>query len=131
MRSWRIDRDLASGVAPWHSRTHAARSLQLTSLRSRRSLARSLERLVKHAEQPCTRVGSAVVPPCREQVREALPLLLEIASRLRATAPVGAGGIARLSVLLCDGNGPCYSRSHPGALMIALEAVSQSLDVQD
>ena len=86
---------------------------------------------MKHAEQPLTQVGSAVVPPCREQVREALPLILEIASRLRATAPVGAPGVARLSVLLCDGNGPCYSCSDPGALMIALQAVSQSLDVQD
>ena len=126
-----LDRQLADGVATWASPSHAARALQLTGARSRRSLAGSLERLVKHAEQPSTRVGSAVVPPCREQVREALPLILEIASRLRATAPVGAAGIARLSVLLCDGNGPCYSRSDPGALMIALQAVSRSLDVQD
>ena len=86
---------------------------------------------MKHAEQPSTRFESAVVPPCREQVREALPLILDIAFRLRASAPVGAPGIARLRALLCDGNGPCYSRTDPGALTIALQDVARSLDVQD
>ncbi len=86
---------------------------------------------MEHAERPSTRFGSAVVAPCREQVREALPLILDIAFRLRATVPVGAAGVARLRVLLSDGSGPCYSRSDPGALTIALQAVSESLDVHD
>ena len=126
-----LDRQLADGVASWASPSHAARALQLTGARSRRSWAGSLERLVEHAERPSTRFGSAVVAPCREQVREALPLILDIAARLRATAPVGAAGVARLRALLCDGNGPCYSRSDQGALRIALQAVSESLDVYD
>ena len=74
---------------------------------------------------------SAAVPPCREQVREAMPLILMIASRLRSAEPVDARGVARLRALLSDGSGPCYAPSRPGALTIALQSVSKSLDVQD
>jgi hypothetical protein len=126
-----LDRQLADGVATWASPTHAARALQLTNDRSRGALARSLERLVEHTDRSSPRFGSAVVPPCREQVRGALPLILDIASRLRAPGPVDAPGIARLRALLSDGIGPCYTPGDPDALTIALQTASQWLDVQD
>src|ERR1019366_510356 len=50
LRALRLDRQLAAGVVPWHSKLHAVRSLQLTSDRSPRALACSLEHLVERAE---------------------------------------------------------------------------------
>jgi hypothetical protein len=124
-----IDRQLAEGVAPWRSRTHAARALQLTNSRRRRVLAAGLERLVEHAEQPGSHFRhSGVIPPCREQVREALPVIFAIAGRLRGGSPLDARGVARLKALITDSAGPCYKRSRRDALNDALETVSQWLD---
>ena len=61
----------------------------------------------------------------------ALPVILATASRLRSGAPVDARGVARQCALLSDGAGPCYSRGDPVALTVALETISQWLDVQD
>jgi hypothetical protein len=124
-----LDRELAAGIAPWRSPRHAARALQLTRGHSRRDLARSLERLLEHADQPPTPFRGAVIPPCREQVMEARPLLLGIAGRLRSGGPVDARGIARLRRLLSDGNGPCYVKIQGNALNNALQEISQWLAV--
>jgi hypothetical protein len=127
-----LDRQLVDGVASWQSPTHAARALQLTSERRRRALARSLQRLVEHAGRPAgLSIATAVVPPCREQVHSALPVILEICSQLGSRAPVDACGVARLQELLSDGGGPCYVCMYPDALMIALQDVSRWMEVND
>jgi hypothetical protein len=122
-----LDRELASGIAPWRSPPHAARALQLTGDRNRRGLARSLERLVENAQCGRRQSCSAVVYPCREQVLEALPSLLTVAGQLRSAAPIDARGVARLSILLSDGSGPCYLRIRRNALTDALQEISQWL----
>jgi hypothetical protein len=124
-----LDRELASGIAPWRSPLHAARALQLTGERNRRGLARSLERLVENAQSTRNQCRGAVVYPCREQVLEALPVLLTIAGRLRCADPIDARGIARLNILLSDGSGPCYVRIRCNALKDALQEISQWLAV--
>jgi hypothetical protein len=124
-----LDRELASGIAPWRSPLHAARALALTGERNRRGLARSLERLIEHAQRPRGQYRGAVVEPCREQVIDALPMLLGIAGRLRSADPIDARGIARLRILLSDGNGPCYVRIRRNALTDALQEISQWLAV--
>jgi hypothetical protein len=129
LRAPSLDRELTAGCASWRSPTHAARALQLTSERHRRGLARSLEHLIEHAEKPTVGFLSAAVPPCREHVREAMPQILAISSRLRSGEPLDARGVARLRALLSDGAGPCYTRSQPDALALALQTVSESLDV--
>jgi hypothetical protein len=133
LRALWLDRHLAAGVVPWHSKLHAARSLQLTSDRSRRALARSLEHLIEHAEMSRSQLGrTAVVIPCREQVREARPVILAIAARLRASAPVDARGMAWLRLVLTDGTGPCYTPSgRPDALAVELQTVDRWLDAAD
>jgi hypothetical protein len=130
LASW-IDRDLAAGAASWSTVAHAARAVQLTGTRSRRSLARSLEQLVERAEEPPGPFRGAAIPPCRAQVRHALPALLTLAARLRGGAPIDARGIAQLRQLLCNGSGPCYAAICPEALTVALEEVSRGLDIQD
>jgi len=124
-----LDRELASGIAPWRSPLHAARALVLTSERNRRGLARSLERLVEQAQHPRSHYRGAVIYPCREQVIEALPALLIIAGRLRSAGPIDARGMARLNILLSDGSGPCYVRIRRNALNDALQEISQWLAV--
>jgi hypothetical protein len=124
-----LDRELASGIAPWRSSLHAARALQLTSDRNRRGLARSLELLVENAQQPRSQYRGAAVYPCREQVVEAMPALLTVAGRLRSSDPIDARGIARLNILLSNGNGPCYVKIRRNALTDALREISQWLAV--
>ncbi|HUO69865.1 MAG TPA: hypothetical protein VMU39_03730 [Solirubrobacteraceae bacterium] len=127
----RIDRELAAGVPSWSSPAHAARSLQLSSPRSRRALAESLERLAEDARKPRMRVASAVIPPCRDQVRDAFPLIGVLADRLRSAMPVDSRGMARLRRLLCDSAGPCYAQIDVDALTIELEVINALLDVRD
>jgi len=124
-----IDRDLRDGAPTWQSPTHAVRSLQLTSNRRRRRLARSLERLIGAAEQPRALFPGAVVPPRRDQVRKAKSVIREIVERLRSPGPVAARGMAMLCELLADGSGPCYARIRADALKCELLVVSEMLDV--
>ncbi|HEY2651674.1 MAG TPA: hypothetical protein VGI50_07125 [Solirubrobacteraceae bacterium] len=131
LRAWRLDRQLAAGVESWRSPVHAARARQLTSNRTRRMLARSLERLVEQAEKPTSLHRAAVVQPSRAGVREARPLILTLASRLRGNAPVGARGMAALKDLLTDAAGPIYTHGHPETVKRRLQTIDQWLDVQD
>jgi hypothetical protein len=129
LRASSLDRELASGIAPWRSPVHAARALRLTGDRSRRGIARSLEHLVEQAQDPPSLDRSAAIAPCREQVMDALPVLLSITGRLRSGNPIDARGIARLNRLLSDGNGPCYVRIERNALTDALQEISKWLAV--
>lgn len=127
-----LDRQLARGIEPWRSPALAARALQLTGDRRRRALARSLERLVDRAQEPAAGIQiSAVVPPCREQVRAAIPMILEVSSRLRSRAPIDPRGVARLHALLCEGAGPCYVRTYRDALKDELDEVATWLEATD
>lgn len=132
VRGAALDRQLADGVATWSSRAHAARAVHITSARSRRGLARALERLLAEAAAPTrAQLGSAVVPACRASVIEAAPQIAGLAVRLRSRAPVQAAGVARLLTLLSDGGGPVYSRTGDRALCDALDAAARSLDVEE
>jgi hypothetical protein len=131
LRAPRLDRQLSSGTVSWRSSVHAARSLQLTSDRRRRSLARSIDRLIEAAEQPRALFPGAAVPPRPGQVRTAKAMLVSIASRLRSAAPVDARGVAYLRELLCNGDSPFYARAPAGALAAELHTVSDMLDVPE
>jgi hypothetical protein len=120
-----LDRELALGIGASLSEAHAARAEQLTGERTRRALARSLEKLVDHAEHPRS---ALLVAPCREQVRDAMPLIRSIAARLRSREPVDPRGVASLKKLLSDRSGPCYLRRGPDALTLALHDILESLD---
>jgi hypothetical protein len=126
-----LNRQLAAGVEPWRSPVHAARARQLTADRTRRMLARGLERLVEQAEEPPSLSRAAVIHPWRPGVREARPLILTLASRLRSSAPVDPRGIAALKDLLTDGGGPVYTPGDPNTVKRHLEIIDQWLDVQD
>jgi hypothetical protein len=125
-----LDHELARGLGTSLSEAHAARAKQLTTKRTRRALAVSLDRLVDRAQNPRRGFLTGVVAPCPEQVLEAMPLILSIRSRLRSTEPLNAEAVARLKELVSDRAGPCYVRREPDALTAALRDVSRSLDVE-
>jgi hypothetical protein len=132
LRSRSLDRELARGVPSWSTPLHAARAVALTERRHRAALAGCLDRLLDHASRPASHfIGCAVVPPCREQVWNAMPELLAIAARLRGPSPVAARGVALLLELLRDGAGPCYRSTHPRALTRALQPVARHLDTEE
>jgi hypothetical protein len=124
-----LDEELARGMGASLSDAHAARAEQLTAERARRRVARTLDRLVDRAQSPHPASLIPSVPPCREQVHAAIPLILVVRSRLLSGEPLAAQGIARLKTLLSDRSGPCYEPSAQPALTVALREVSELLDV--
>jgi hypothetical protein len=131
LRAHQIDRELAEGTEPWRTPVYAARSLQLTSARNRRALAKSLDRLVRDTDTPRAGFANAAITPCREQVLRAVELIRPMAERLRSREPLNAQGVARLSLLLSDGEGPCYQWLGRDSLLTALRDVWQWLPVRD
>ena len=104
----RLDRQLADGLSPETFPDRALRATQLAGMRTRRQVARSLHRLVEHAEAPAgTRLGSAV-PVCRRSVLGWREALLGLAERLEQPVPLDPCGVARALVVLTDGRGPFY-----------------------
>jgi hypothetical protein len=96
-----------------------------------RMLGRWLDRLIERADRPPSRSPLGPAAPCREQVREALPMIRSTAARLCSREPIDARGIACLKVLLSDLDGPCYVPGRPATLTDALQEISDSLDVGD
>jgi hypothetical protein len=124
-----LDRELASGIAPWRSPLHAARALQLTSVRRRRAYAEGLERLLAEADRPRRRTPySAVVLADRALLLNA-PVVWEIVAALRAPEPVSAEAMARLHALLSDGSGPIYTPGDPDRLHNMLAHVARWIRV--
>jgi hypothetical protein len=124
-----LDRELAGDTEASLSAAHAARMRQLTDERTRQALARTLDRLIKRTDDRQSRLSHWTTPPCTDQVRDARPLILTTASRLRSNEPLDAVGIARLMTLLRNVSGPCYVPSRPDALTIALQDISNALRV--
>lgn len=116
----RLDQQLAEGFGPDPVEDRAVRAGQLTGMRARRRLARSLRARVKDAEKPTALRFSAAVPLSRRAVLPWREGLLGVAERLERPEPVNPCGVARLLVLLTDGTGPLYN---PGAADRMSEAV--------
>jgi hypothetical protein len=126
-----LDDELARGMRASLSEAHTARADQLAGRRARRAVARRLDKLVYHAQnqRPPSRIR--VAPPCRDQVRNALPLILAIRSGLLAEGPLTAQGIARLKTLLSDRRGPCYVPGTPDSLRVSLQEIAELLQVEE
>src|ERR1700722_5596926 len=96
LRAHALDRRLAEGIEATRSPVYAARGSQLTNGKSRRTLARSLERLVEEVDEPAPLSFSTVVRPSRVRVQNARPELLMLAAALRSDEPLPPRGIAAL-----------------------------------
>jgi hypothetical protein len=118
----RLDARLAAGEDPLGDADLACRSEQLVSMRSRRRIARGLERLC--SEQPERGGFSAAIPFNRRAVEIARPALEQLAAALRSRASIRPRGVALTQVLLTEPGSAVYRPAYPDELYeVAREAL--------
>jgi hypothetical protein len=105
-RTWSLDLALARGADPASSPALAARAAALVRPAARRRLAQSTLGAIADAHEQ--RVDQTLVLVARRAVRGAEPALRALAEALAGDAPVAARGVARVRLLLTDGQGPLY-----------------------
>jgi hypothetical protein len=130
----RLDRELAAGASPETSATLAARAIQLTSMRHRRDLATSVQRILSAAGEPPEVMPApavAVHPPRlplrRARISRSAVPLARLAGYLTAPGPVPAQGVAIISQLLADGTGPLYREACADELSDLIENATRAL----
>ena len=111
----RLDRELAAGTPPETSAGLAARAMALTSMKARRDLATSVQRILAAAGQPLTvalcpvaAIRPARIAVNRAQITQSALPLAHLADCLAVPGPVPVQGVAMVSRLLADGTGPLY-----------------------
>jgi hypothetical protein len=115
--AWRLDRELARGACPETNVSLAARATTLTSMRFRRDLAASLQRLLMVAG-----FAPANVPAL------SAPELAELASRLIQPEPVPARGVAMVCQLLTDVEDSLYRETRRDDLAALAKRTVQALN---
>jgi hypothetical protein len=108
MHRARLDRELADGLAPDAFHDRALRAAQLGGMPARRQIARSLRRVVEHAERPAGLLIGAAIPVSRRSILPWREALLGLADRFEQPVALDPRGVARALVLLTDGGGPFY-----------------------
>ena len=107
----RLDRELAAGISPEASAILAARAMQLTSMKVRRDLAASVQRIIAVAAPAAviSAQGGAARPPRlpvnRARISQSALPLAGLAGLLAGPGPVRVQGVAMVSLLLADGTG--------------------------
>jgi hypothetical protein len=124
-RARRLDHELADGFDPEGDRHRRRRAHAITATSFRRDLAARLERLVHEAD------GS---PPWQSpvrwpEVRACSILILALAESLAAPTRVSAQGVARVVVLLDDGDSALFGARDEGALSVALKSALRGLEL--
>ena len=125
--SARLDAALAGGKAPNASPALALRARALLDPGHRRTLARSLNAILREARRGSDPRRSAV-PIARAEVLAAAEEIEVVVRRLLAPVAVDARGVARVGALLCDGAGPLYARGEAGELRRLFERAADELE---
>jgi hypothetical protein len=131
VHSDRLDKELATGIPSWESPRHAARALQLTAPRHRRSLAQGLDRLLADARHPTAHVRMLCVTPCHASIRSCGPLIESLSCVLSGDLPLEAMDVAHLRVLMRNGIGPLYCGGRCTELSAVLEQISSHILAED
>jgi len=126
LHGFRLDQELADGVAPEASVELALRAQLLVRPRRRSELARAVSRLLSTAQRR-PNAGAIKVPVCRDRVRACEDELGELIRRLQARRPVPARGVAKVGLLLADASGPLYRRSSPDDLRARVREAADAL----
>jgi hypothetical protein len=122
--AYSLDRRLASGLLPESKALLAARAEKLVSPQSRLELAQNWQAMLERASKPLER--NPRVPLCRDRIVAAESDIREMISVLSASRPSSARGVAMVSRLLSDGEGPLYNRHAKTDLHIELlEAIAE------
>lgn len=126
-----LDRELARGASPDSSVDRSLRAQSLEDPRTRRDLARSMERVLAEAGRPPVS-GRRYTPVSRAPVAACAVELNELISRLLAPGPVAARGVAQARLLLTEAGGPLYRvgrRSGAAELRAKVRAAAGALNV--
>ena len=128
----RLDRELAAGTSPETSASLAARAMQLTSMKFRRELAASVQRILAAAGSPAvvepTIAGHPLrLPLSRARISQSAVPLATLAGCLASPGPVGVRGVAMVTRLLADGAGPLYSEACGDDLRDIIERATRAL----
>jgi hypothetical protein len=109
-----IDKELAAGAKPDSTECRHLRSSQLTGRRNRQALAAAVERHIAAA----TNIPPLDVLPVNWRgVRAAAPHLDRLSQRLREDPRVRAQGVARIQLLLTDGDSALYAQDEDTRLV--------------
>jgi hypothetical protein len=123
-----LDRQIASRRSNMSTPALALRAQQLAEPRTRRQVARTLRKIVEHADRwTAGPVRSAVVVE-PAAVRNARHPILGLAERLESPAQLNPAGIARAQVLITDGLSPLFDRNSPRTVTQAIYAVQDALE---
>ena len=123
-----LTRALAEGADLRTRDELALRAAQLTSDRSRRTLARTLRRTITEAHQPAM-TRSRVVIISRTVVLDAQDAITATIERLGGSNPVRAEGTAIAERLLTNADrSPLYNSSEPGTLRREIGVATEALD---
>jgi hypothetical protein len=108
--------------------------MQLTSVKVRRDLAASVQRILAAAGHPAQVTPAPAVavhlsrlPLRRAQISQSAVLLARLAGDLTAPGPVPVQGVAIISQLLTDGTGPLYFQGCADDLGDIIENARQAL----
>lgn len=128
----RLDRELAAGASPETSAILAARAVHLTSMKTRRDLAISVQRILVAVGQPPAVTSSRKVasrpprlPLRRAEIIQAAVPLAGLAACLAAPGPVPVQAAALVSQLLADGTGPLYREACGDDLCDIIQTVTR------
>jgi hypothetical protein len=102
-----IDKELAAGAEPDSTPCRQLRASELTARRNRQTLAAAIER---HIAAATSIPPLDVLPVNWRSVRAATPRLDRLAQRLREDARVKPQGVARVQLLLTDGDSALYAK---------------------
>lgn len=112
-----LDQALAQGADADARPELALRATQLQRLRHRRTLARTLRRVVAEACGPRPPVRATAVIIARSQIRAQRDELLVLAERLESPQPTRPTGVAVVQQLITDAiRSPLYVESDPRTL---------------
>ena len=130
----RLDCQLAAGASPETGALLATRGMQLTSMKFRLDLAMSLQRILAAAAYPPVGMPSPTggvhpprVPLCRARISRSAGPLATLAGSLATPGPVGAQGVAMVSLLIADGAGPLYREACGDDLGTIIEKMTRAL----
>jgi hypothetical protein len=126
--AWQLDVALAAGASPDASAVLSLRAGRLIKRRTRRLMAREIDRALREAERPRSPLDRSVAPAVCA-IADA-DLLEQVADHLMSREPIDALGVARVRVLLRDGAGPLYDAEDPVGLRWSLMLAVDGLEPQ-
>jgi hypothetical protein len=131
VRSRTLDRQLAQGASPDRDPLLALRARYLMQPGTRRSLANSVDKVLRSATAPSVPRWGSRVPVARGNVLDAADGLTALVEALSRQVPLSARGLAELELLMGDGVGPVYNPNSPERLPLVVHELLRTLAAVD